>query len=149
MSKDSDINSISNTANAATNTRSQSPINKVIAISQTRLIEEDAVRLRKDDEEAVRERLLLDRLGQSFARKTLQWLASISSTTPSSQPFSCKGKEVSMRKYKSVGHRYLGFCWEAYSISHELERDRVLSSYDGGFSSGFSSDEDEYPDDNC
>ncbi|KAM7182592.1 hypothetical protein V8F33_014190 [Rhypophila sp. PSN 637] len=134
----------------------------------------------QDDEEAVRKRLLLDRLGQSFARKTLQWLTSISSTTPSGQPFSRKGKEASIRKYKSIGHRYLGFCWKAYGISRqealerwavyftdkqwsllynitdELKRDRVPSSHDGGFSSGFSSgrerqafekDEDEYPDD--
>ncbi|KAG7411952.1 hypothetical protein Forpe1208_v009601 [Fusarium oxysporum f. sp. rapae] len=128
----------------------------------------------QDDEEAVRERLLLGRLGQSFDREverccwrldsvlteTLQWLASISSSTPSGQPFSCKGKEASMIKYKSVGHRYLGFCWKAYrigrkealerwavcftdeqwsllqDIADELERDRVPSSHDSGFFSG-------------
>ncbi|OBS16293.1 hypothetical protein FPOA_13079 [Fusarium poae] len=76
----------------------------------------------QDDEEAVRELLLLGRLGQSFNREverccwrldsvpteTLQWLASISSTTPSGQPFGRKGKEASMIKYKSVGHRQAG-----------------------------------------
>ncbi|EXM16384.1 hypothetical protein FOTG_15316 [Fusarium oxysporum f. sp. vasinfectum 25433] len=92
----------------------------------------------QDDEEAVCERLLLGRLGQSFDREverccwrldsvpteTLQWLASISSTTPSGQPFGRKGKEASMIKYKSVGHRYLGFCWKAYHIGckEALER---------------------------
>ncbi|KAL9565573.1 hypothetical protein ACKAV7_009755 [Fusarium commune] len=144
----------------------------------------------QDDEEAVRERLLLGRLGQSFDREverccwrldsvpteTLQWLASISSTTPSGQPFGCKGKEASMIKYKSVGHRYLGFCWKAYhigrkealerwavrftdeqwsllqDIADELERDRVPSSHDSGFFSGrerqaTDKDKDEYQDD--
>ncbi|KAI3567873.1 hypothetical protein IWW34DRAFT_874732 [Fusarium oxysporum f. sp. albedinis] len=144
----------------------------------------------QDDEEAVRERLLLGRLGQSFDREverccwrldsvpteTLQWLASISSTTPSGQPFGRKGKEASMIKYKSVGHRYLGFCWKAYrigrkealerwavrftdeqwsllqDIADELERDRVPSSHDSGFFSGrerqaTDKDEDEYQDD--
>ncbi|KAM7208273.1 hypothetical protein V8F06_014942 [Rhypophila decipiens] len=237
--EDSDISGMSDTANAAADTRSQSAMDKVIAASQARLTEEDAARLRKgdlkedinrdsqwvkrvgwvrhlgsrdltsihdaaqwlwargatgrrthaqDDEEAVRERLLLDRLGQSFDRKlerscwrldsvpteTLQWLASISSTTPSGQPFNRKGKEASMTKYKSVGHRYLSFCWKAYGIGRqealerwavrftdeqwsllqditdELERDRVPSSHDSGFSSGrerqgFEKDED--PDD--
>ncbi|KAI3570741.1 hypothetical protein IWW34DRAFT_640635, partial [Fusarium oxysporum f. sp. albedinis] len=101
---------------------------------------------------------------------------SISSTTPSGQPFGRKGKEASMIKYKSVGHRYLGFCWKAYrigrkealerwavrftdeqwsllqDIADELERDRVPSSHDSGFFSGrerqaTDKDEDEYQDD--
>jgi hypothetical protein len=129
---------------------------------------------RQEDEEAARERLLLSRLGQSFDREverccwrldgvpteTLQWLASITSTTPADTPFSREGKEASMIKYRSVGHRYLGFCWRAYRIgreealkrwavrftdeqwsllgdvAEELERDRVPNSHGSGFFSG-------------
>ncbi|KAK7583650.1 hypothetical protein V3481_012931 [Fusarium oxysporum f. sp. vasinfectum] len=128
----------------------------------------------QEDEEAARERLLLSRLGQSFDREvdrccwrldsvpteTLQWLGSITSMTPSGVPFGRKGKEESMSQYKSVGHRYLSFCWKAYRIgrkeafqcwavrftdeqwsllhdvAEELESDRVPSSHDSGFSSG-------------
>ncbi|KAL7758415.1 hypothetical protein ACKLNR_010842 [Fusarium oxysporum f. sp. zingiberi] len=128
----------------------------------------------QEDEEAARERLLLSRLGQSFDREvdrccwrldsvpteTLQWLGSITSMTPSGVPFGRKGKEESMSQYKSVGHRYLSFCWKAYRIgrkeafqcwavrftdeqwsllhdvAEELESDRVPSSHDSGFFSG-------------
>jgi hypothetical protein len=65
-----------------------------------------------------------------------------------------------MSKYRSVGHRYLSFCWKAYRIGREeaferwavrftdeqwsllhdvieeLERDGVPSSHDSGFFSG-------------
>jgi hypothetical protein len=129
---------------------------------------------KQEDEEATRERLLLGRLGQSFNREverccwrlnsvpteTLQWLASITSTSPSGVPFGRKGKEGSMSKYRSVGHRYLSFCWKAYRIGRkealqrwavrftdeqwnllhdvveELERDGVPSSHDSGFYGG-------------
>ncbi|VTO81898.1 unnamed protein product, partial [Fusarium graminearum] len=128
----------------------------------------------QEDEEAARERLLLCRLGESFDREverccwrldsvpteTLQWLASITSMTPSGMPFSRKGKEESMTQYRSVGQRYLSFCWKAYrigreealkrwairftdeqwsllhDIAKELESDRVLSSHNSGFFSG-------------
>ncbi|GKU14234.1 unnamed protein product, partial [Fusarium langsethiae] len=96
----------------------------------------------------------------SVPTETLQWLNSISPTAASGQPFGRKGKEASMIKYKSVGHRYLGFCWKAYRIGREeaferwavrftdeqwsllrdivqeLESDRVPSSHDSGFFSG-------------
>ncbi|KAI3572913.1 hypothetical protein IWW34DRAFT_837925 [Fusarium oxysporum f. sp. albedinis] len=221
---DSDSNGPSDTADTADNT-SQSAMDELIAASQARLEQEDAVRLRKgdlkedidrdspwvkrlgwvrhfgsrdlinihdaaqwlrarevtgrsagrqEDEEAARERLLLRRLGESFDREverccwrldsvpteTLQWLNSISSVTPSGVPFGRKGKEESMSQYKSVGHRYLSFCWKAYRIgrkeaferwairftdeqwsllgdvAEELERDRAPSSHDSGFFSG-------------
>jgi hypothetical protein len=88
---------------------------------------------RQEDEEAARERLLLSRLGQSFDREverccwrlnsvpteTLQWLNSISSVTPNGVPFGRKGKEESMSQYKSVGHRYLSFCWKACRIGRK------------------------------
>ncbi|KAH7183891.1 hypothetical protein IWW34DRAFT_555668, partial [Fusarium oxysporum f. sp. albedinis] len=85
---------------------------------------------------------------------------SITSMTPSGVPFGRKGKEESMSQYKSVGHRYLSFCWKAYRIgrkeafkcwavrftdeqwsllhdvAEELESDRVPSSHDSGFFSG-------------
>jgi hypothetical protein len=65
---------------------------------------------KQEDEEAIRKRLLLGQLRQSFNRKvdrccwrfdsvpteTLQWLASITSMTPSGMPFGRKGKEESM-----------------------------------------------------
>ncbi|EXL40287.1 hypothetical protein FOCG_17175 [Fusarium oxysporum f. sp. radicis-lycopersici 26381] len=221
---DSDIDGPADTANAA-DARRQSAMDELITISQARLKEEDAARLRKgdlkedidrdspwvkrlgwvrhfgsrdlisihdaaqwlraraatgrwaqnqEDEEAARERLLLSRLGQSFDREvdrccwrldsvpteTLQWLGSITSMTPSGVPFGRKGKEESMSQYKSVGHRYLSFCWKAYRIgrkeafkcwavrftdeqwsllhdvAEELESDRVPSSHDSGFFSG-------------
>ncbi|KAK4205879.1 hypothetical protein QBC37DRAFT_463941 [Rhypophila decipiens] len=222
--EDNDISGMSDTANAAADTTSQSAMDKVIAASQARLTEEDAAGLRKGDlkQDINRDSQWVKRVGwvrhlgsrdltsihdaaqwlraraatgrrthaqddeeaverccwrlDSVPTETLQWLASISSTTPSGQPFSRKGKEASMMKYKSVGHRYLGFCWKAYGIGRqealerwavrftdeqwsllqdiadELERDRVPSSHDSGFSSGrerqaFEKDEDEYPDD--
>ncbi|KAH7187402.1 hypothetical protein DER44DRAFT_645262, partial [Fusarium oxysporum] len=85
---------------------------------------------------------------------------SISSVTPSGVPFGRKGKEESMSQYKSVGHRYLSFCWKAYRIgrkeaferwairftdeqwsllgdvAEEVESDRARSSHDSGFFSG-------------
>jgi hypothetical protein len=129
---------------------------------------------KQEDEEATRERILLGRLGQSFDREverccwrldsvsteTLQWLASITSTSPAGIPFGRKGNEASMSKYRSVGHRYLSFCWKAYRIGREeafelwavrftdeqwsllhdvieeLERDGVPNSHDSGFFSG-------------
>ncbi|KAI3573140.1 hypothetical protein IWW34DRAFT_636246 [Fusarium oxysporum f. sp. albedinis] len=79
---------------------------------------------RQEDEQVTRERLLLVKLGKSFDREvdrccwrlnsvpteTLQWLASVTATNPSGMPFGSKGKEASMSKYRSVGHRYLSFC---------------------------------------
>ncbi|EYB28035.1 hypothetical protein FG05_30289 [Fusarium graminearum] len=174
-----DSNGPSNTADI-----SQSAIDEVIAASQARLDEEDAMRLRKgdvkeeldrdspwvkrlgwvrhfgsrdlidvynaaqwlrartatgrssrgqEDKEAVRERLLLSRLGQSFDREverccwrlnsvpteTLQWLNSISSVTPNGVPFGRKGKEESTSRYTSIGHRYLSFCWKGYRIGRK------------------------------
>lgn len=145
---------------------------------------------RQEDKEATHERLLLGRLAQSFNREverccwrldsvpteTLQWLASITSTSPAGMPFGRKGKEASMSKYRSVGHRYLSFCWKAHGIGRkeaferwavrftdeqwsllhdiveELEGNRVPSSHDSGFYSGRereanSEDEDEDGDD--
>ncbi|KAI3573486.1 hypothetical protein IWW34DRAFT_855654 [Fusarium oxysporum f. sp. albedinis] len=75
-------------------------------------------RARQEDEQVTCERLLLVRLGQSFDREvdrccwrldsvpteTLQWLASVTATTPSGMPFGRMGKEASMSKYQSVGH---------------------------------------------
>ncbi|KAL6366266.1 hypothetical protein LRP88_00111 [Fusarium phalaenopsidis] len=148
-----------------------------------------AGRVRPEDEQAVRERQLLQRLGQSFDREvdrccwrldsvpteTLQWLASITATSPSGMPFGRKGKEASMSKYRSVGHRYLSFCWRAYRIGREeafkrwairftddqwsllcdivdeLEGDGFPSSHDSGFCSGRDredeSDDDDEDDD--
>jgi hypothetical protein len=91
-----------------------------------------------EDEQAARERVLLSRLGQSFDREvdrccwrldsvpteTLQWLSSIMAANPSGVPFGCKGKEASMSKYRSVGHRYLSFCWRAYRIGREEAYER-------------------------
>ncbi|KAK1449593.1 hypothetical protein CMEL01_16800 [Colletotrichum melonis] len=115
------------------------------------------------DEEAVRERSVLLRLGASFDREvercswrldsvpaeTLQWLASIVSTSPSGMPFGLKGKEASMTKYRSVGHRYLGFCWRAHRAGRdealepaELDRSSIASSHDSGFYSSQDSDDD-------
>ncbi|KAH7196280.1 hypothetical protein BKA60DRAFT_424195, partial [Fusarium oxysporum] len=85
---------------------------------------------------------------------------SVTATNPSGMPFGGKGKEASMSKYRSVGHRYLSFCWRAYHIGrdealerwsvrftdeqwsllqdvlYELEGDGFPSSYDSGFCSG-------------
>jgi hypothetical protein len=72
--------------------------------------------MKQEDEEAARERLLLSRLGQSFNREvdrccwrldgvpteTLQWLGSITSTTPSGVTFGRKGKKESLSQYKSI-----------------------------------------------
>lgn len=83
--------------------------------------------------EASRERVHLLRLGASFDREvdrccwrlssvpaeTLQWLASITASTPQGVPFGRKGKETSMSKYRAVGHRYLGMCWRAHRIGRE------------------------------
>ncbi|KAJ0360120.1 hypothetical protein COL26b_014168 [Colletotrichum chrysophilum] len=98
-----------------------------------------AGRGREQDEDGAQERLILLRLGESFDREvercswrldsvpteTLQWLASIVSTTPSGMPFGLKGKEASMAKYRTVGHRYLGFCWRA----HHIGRDEALERW--------------------
>jgi hypothetical protein len=51
--------------------------------------------------------------------ETLQWLASISATSPNGVPFGRKQKESSMSKYQSIGHRYLSFCWRAHSVGRE------------------------------
>ncbi|KAH6881154.1 hypothetical protein B0T10DRAFT_375414, partial [Thelonectria olida] len=85
---------------------------------------------------------------------------SITATNPSGMPFGRKGKEASMSKYRSVGHRYLSFCWRAFRIGREeaferwavrftdeqwsllrdvvdeLEGDGFPSSHDSGFCSG-------------
>lgn len=80
------------------------------------------------DEETLRMRARLVRLAQSFDREvdrccwrldsvpteTLQWLASIALTAPSRAPFGLKGQEASMKKYRLVGQRYIGFCLRAY-----------------------------------
>ncbi|EWY79995.1 hypothetical protein FOYG_16934 [Fusarium oxysporum NRRL 32931] len=209
----------------------RSTMEEIIASSQARLKEEDAVRLRKGDleedidrdsswvrrlrwvrhfgsrdllsihdaatwvrgraitgnragqadEQAIREQVLLGRLGQSFDREvdrccwrldsvpteTLQWLASITATSPSGVPFGKKGKEASMTKYRSVGHRYLSFCWRSYRIGREealerwavrftdeqwsllhdvdeeLQEDAFPSSRDSGFCSGRNTDTDD------
>ncbi|KAG8664238.1 uncharacterized protein FPOAC1_013945 [Fusarium poae] len=208
----------------------RSAMEEIIASSEARLKEEDAIRLRKGDleedidrdsswvkrlrwvrhfgsrdllsihdaatwvraravtgngaergEQVIREQLLLGRLGQSFDREvdrccwrldsvpteTLQWLASITATSPSGVPFGKKGKEASMTKYRSVGHRYLSFCWrscrigrgeafrrwavqftdEQWSLLHdvdeELEGDAFPSSRDSGFCSGRNVDTDD------
>ncbi|KAJ0357932.1 hypothetical protein COL26b_014517, partial [Colletotrichum chrysophilum] len=98
-----------------------------------------AGRGREQDKDGAQERLILLRLGESFDREvercswrlgsvpteTLQWLASIVSTTPSGMPFGLKGKEASMAKYRTVGHRYLGFCWRA----HQIGRDEALERW--------------------
>ncbi|CAG9950090.1 unnamed protein product [Clonostachys rosea f. rosea IK726] len=134
-----------------------------------------------EDEQAARERVLLSRLGQSFDREvdrccwrldsvpteTLQWLGSITAANPSGVPFGRKGKEASMSKYRSVGHRYLSFCWRAhrigreeayerwavrftdeqwsllYNVAGELEGVAFSSSYDSGFCSGREREVDE------
>ncbi|KAL9563895.1 hypothetical protein ACKAV7_011930 [Fusarium commune] len=183
----SDSNGPSDTADAA-DTTSRSAMDELIAASQARLEEEDAVRLRKGDlkEDIDRDSPWVKRpsgygqgqqqAGQLGGKKTrkqpmsdyclagldraLIWLNSISSVTPSGVPFGRKGKEESMSQYKSVGHRYLSFCWKAYCIrrkeaferwavrftdeqwsllhdvAEELERDRVPSSHDSRFFSG-------------
>ncbi|CAI6088681.1 unnamed protein product [Clonostachys chloroleuca] len=134
-----------------------------------------------EDKQAARERVLLSRLGQSFDREvdrccwrldsvpteTLQWLGSITAANPSGVPFGRKGKEASMSKYRSVGHRYLSFCWRAHRIGREeayerwavrftdeqwsllcdvageLEGVAFSSSYDSGFCSGREREVDE------
>ncbi|KAI3572477.1 hypothetical protein IWW34DRAFT_558842, partial [Fusarium oxysporum f. sp. albedinis] len=91
---------------------------------------------------------------------------SITATSPSGLPFGRKGKESSMTKYRSVGHRYLSFCWRSYRIGGEeafrrravrftdeqwsllhdidedLEGDAFPSSRDSGFCSGRDGDAD-------
>ncbi|PCD21222.1 hypothetical protein FGRA07_11749 [Fusarium graminearum] len=190
-----DSNGPSNTADI-----SQSAMDEVIAASQARLDEEDAVRLRKgdvkeeldrdspwvkrlgwvrhfgsrdlidvydaaqwlrartatgrssrgqEDEEAVRERLLLSRLGQSFDREverccwrlnsvpteTLQWLNSISSVTPNGVPFGPLGIKPRPMGYTEP-HLYTGllagivwwarvFFLEAAFENEPLDRDEV------------------------
>ncbi|PNP73806.1 hypothetical protein FNYG_12856 [Fusarium nygamai] len=213
----------------------RSAMEEIIATSQARLREEDAMRLRKGDleedidrdspwvkrlrwvrhfgsrdllsihdaatwvraravtgsragqadEQATREQVLLGRLGQSFDREvdrccwrldsvpteSLQWLASITATSPSGVLFGRKGKEASMTKYRSVGHRYLSFCWRSYrigreeafrrwavqftdeqwsllhDIDEELEGDAFPSSRDSGFCSGRNIDTDDEEED--
>lgn len=39
-------------------------------------------------------------------------------------PFSRKGKEASISKYRSVSHRYLSFCWRAHRIRREEAYER-------------------------
>jgi hypothetical protein len=137
------------------------------------------------DEQAIREQVLLGRLGQSFDREvdrccwrldsvpteTLQWLASITVTSPNGVPFGRKGKEASMTKYRSVGHRYLSFCWRSYrlgreeafqrwaiqftdeqwsllhDVGEEIEGDAFPSSRDSGFCSGRNIDTDDEEED--
>ncbi|KAK7230149.1 hypothetical protein V2G26_002319 [Clonostachys chloroleuca] len=103
----------------------------------------------------------------SVPMEMLQWLGSITAANPSGVPFGRKGKEVSMSKYRSVGHRYLSFCWRAYRIGREeayerwavrftdeqwsllcdvvgeLEGVAFSSSYDSGFCSGREREVDE------
>ncbi|KAF7532207.1 hypothetical protein G7Z17_g13664 [Cylindrodendrum hubeiense] len=82
----------------------------------------------RDEAAAAREQQSLQRVGESFDREvercswrldsvpveTLQWLGSVSATTPQGVPFGLKGKASSMAKYRTVGQRYLGFCLRAY-----------------------------------
>ncbi|KJZ70716.1 hypothetical protein HIM_09900 [Hirsutella minnesotensis 3608] len=91
-----------------------------------------------EDPDQVREDAHLKQLAESFdreieryccrldsvPRETLQLLASISPTALEVKPFGRKGREASMAKYRSVGHRYLGFCFRAYKQGREeaLER---------------------------
>ncbi|KAH6871996.1 hypothetical protein B0T10DRAFT_372450, partial [Thelonectria olida] len=49
---------------------------------------------------------------------------SISSVNPQGMPFGRKGKETSMMKYQSAGHRYLGFCLRAYWLGRKLAFER-------------------------
>jgi len=101
------------------------------------------VKQEEQDEEAAREQAALTRLGESFDREvarcchrlecvpteSLQWLQSISSTAPSGQPFRVKGQESSMTKYRSVGHRYLGFCWRAFQMGREEASTRLAIEF--------------------
>ncbi|KJZ69994.1 hypothetical protein HIM_10605 [Hirsutella minnesotensis 3608] len=91
-----------------------------------------------EDPDQARENTQLRQLAESFdreieryccrldsvPRETLQLLASISPTVLEGKPFGRKGREASMAKYRSVGHRYLGFCFRAYKQGREeaLER---------------------------
>lgn len=85
------------------------------------------------DPDREREEAALVRLGQSFDREierycarldcvpveTPQRLASESPTMLAGKPFGRKGKKASMVKYRSVGHRYLGFCYRAYKLGRD------------------------------
>lgn len=93
--------------------------------------------------EQEREEAALVRLGQSFDREierycarldcvpveTLQRLASVSPTMLQGKPFGRKGREDSMVKYRSVGHRYLGFCYRAYKLGREEALEQLGISF--------------------
>ncbi len=97
----------------------------------------------QEDEAAGRKRAQLVRLGKSFDRElercsyrldcvpteTLQWLASVVPTAPHGVPFGRLGKEASISKYRSVGHRYLGFALEAYRLGREEAFARLAASF--------------------
>lgn len=84
-------------------------------------------------EEAARELRQLRRVAESFDREvdrcswrldsvateTRHRLASIDPQLSAKLPFSRKAEETSMAKYRSVGQRYLGFCWRAYQLGRE------------------------------
>ncbi len=45
------------------------------------------------------------------------------------KPFGRKGREDSMVKYRSVGHRYLGFCYRAYKLGREEALEQLGISF--------------------
>ncbi|KAI7767510.1 hypothetical protein LZL87_013755 [Fusarium oxysporum] len=109
----------------------RSTMEEIIASSQARLKEEDAVRLWKGDleEDIDRDSSWVRRLRwvRHFGSRDLLsihdaaiwWLASITAISLSGVPFGKKGKEASITKYRLVGHRYLSFCWRLYCIGRE------------------------------
>ncbi|KAK4205950.1 hypothetical protein QBC37DRAFT_462707, partial [Rhypophila decipiens] len=96
-------------------------------------------RAREEGEEAAAEVAMLTRLGESFDREiercclrldsvpveTLQWLASISPLEPRGLPFARTEAEDAKTKYRSVGHRYLGFCARAYRLGRKQALEKL------------------------
>lgn len=84
-------------------------------------------------EETAQKRAELTRLADSFDNEvdycswrlnsvpveTLQRLGSITAEALNGVPFSGKITDASIRKYQSVGHRYMGFCWQAFRLGRE------------------------------
>ena len=93
----------------------------------------DARSRQSQDEAAAQEEALLTQLGRSFDRETQRWcwrldnvpvetlqlLGSISPTALTGVPFGRKGTEEAMRKYRSIGHRYLSFSLRAHRLGRE------------------------------
>jgi superfamily II DNA helicase RecQ len=85
------------------------------------------------NEEAVREKVLLQRVSDAFEREvqrcqlripcvpkeTLQRLQGITANSSIGIPFGQSGIDTSIRKYNLIGQRYLCFCIRAYRLGRE------------------------------